>query len=179
MYHGTVECYLPEISRNGLRPEFAHRWQVINAATGHDIGHDDHFERVPSVYLTEHRETAEHYALAKSRYLATKPGENFVTDFGFFTKSIDAPLIISRPVLLTLDTKSLALKSDERGGRDADDNGSYKIGYIEPSRITNVHFLDEEISENVLQFDRIAKGLSASKLKTVARMIHLLKGLAA
>lgn len=97
LYHGTVEAYLPEISKRGVLPNWAHRWQVISAIQGHNIGREDHGgSRLPAVYVTTKRETAENFARAKAHYLAVKPGAHFITEFGMFTKAADAPAIYTR-----------------------------------------------------------------------------------
>lgn len=102
---------------------------------------------------------------SRALYLATGVGENFVTGFGFFIKNLDAPVVHTRPVVLTIDVDGLDLQRDERTYSDA-----YKTGMIPASRILGVHFLDIEFPEEIAELNRVVKGVSASKIQKVARI---------
>lgn len=110
-YHGTVATFVPQIKREGLRPDARHAWKV----------HFDHFDELipptpntePGVYVTTSKEHAIAYAQTRADYFQRKPGECFefyqeihdkADRFLFLSKDLDAPVVLHTiPVLVTLN----------------------------------------------------------------------------
>jgi hypothetical protein len=109
-YHGTVQAFLGDIKKNGLRPMASHSWKIRFSHYGGlvknpDIGF--------GVYLAKQRVHAEEYAQTRADYFQRNPGECFEMyeteeqkkegDYLFLSKDRTAPVLHTMPVLITLD----------------------------------------------------------------------------
>jgi len=109
-YHGTVAAFLPQIKKEGLKPEAKHAWKIRFDPDG-DGAHMVTPDPVdPGVYLTKSKSHAEAYAQTRADYFERKPGECFMM-YGssveqgllFLSKDPDAPVLHTTPVLLTVE----------------------------------------------------------------------------
>jgi hypothetical protein len=120
-YHGTVAAFLPQIQREGLRPEAKHAWKV----------HFEHYGELrppsdgmgdgrPGVFVTLDKSHAIAYAQTRADYFQRNPGECFPffsekpDEYLFLSKDADAPILTTLPALLTLsiDTEKIKLSVD-------------------------------------------------------------------
>lgn len=121
-YHGTVSAFLPEIKKNGLRPEAQHTWRIHFDHSGELISPSEGMPILTGVYVTPDRHHAEAYAQTRADYFQRKPGECFSFfefpenikqgDYLFISKDEDAPVLHTHPILLTVQLDSDTLERD-------------------------------------------------------------------
>ena len=80
LYHGTVDKFVPEIVKHGLKPVIGNTWDA-SKINGDNIGYNPKVDDEKGyVYLTPKGDRAADYATSKARYLRAQPGEVFVLD---------------------------------------------------------------------------------------------------
>lgn len=128
-YHGTVKAYLPEILKEGLKPNKDNAWRVKATAGSHEGQELRDYEKVEFVYLVEDKSIARIFAKAKAEYLRMKPGEESSTFY--MVKDLDAPVIKTTPVVLEVTLSDTAiLDVDPHSESGLRYKGSIKPGYI-------------------------------------------------
>jgi hypothetical protein len=141
LYHGTVEEYVPDIRKFGLKEVQAHTWKIHfdNDLFGKRL---DPEETTEGVYLTSDRDHAEQYAQTKANYLHQKPGAEFMmygSKFVLLKKDDNAPVLQTKPVLVTV-----TIPKGVKGTWDRDSEDGLAIRYfgvIEPEYITSIETL--------------------------------------
>ena len=103
LYHGTVNIFVPNILKEGLKPIKANRWKIHDVKSGHDPSTDDNDG---FVYLAPEKKLAAEFAEAKAQYLKRKSlGAYKPTNFIMLVaKDEDAPVVPdAKPVVLSIN----------------------------------------------------------------------------
>lgn len=109
VYHGTVDTWIPDIMRLGLRYTPLNKWRT-KLKYGYMPDYEPDKDDPPGYVYIADRDTAKTYAQLKAAYLHAKPCETIVQhDFDIaMVKDCDAPVIPSaKPVILSIDVAAI------------------------------------------------------------------------
>lgn len=110
LYHGTCDAFLPEILREGLKPEPSHAFEIELQGTGKLRAIEG---KTQYVFLTPHRDVATWFALYRATYERTAIGRPVS---GEVIKLSGEVIPDAKPVLLTVnlpDSMEPKLSHDE------------------------------------------------------------------
>ena len=139
-YHGTVKAYLDAILSEGLHPVKENRWFAKWPGSEHNISQDI----ANGVYLTQEIKVARAFATNKVKYLAAKPGTDFMFTPDLYDqsrvypmrKNIRTPVIKTSPIVLRVRVPETYLPELLLDPHDGDHPGAICKCVIEPKFIS-------------------------------------------
>lgn len=146
-YHGTVAAFLPDIKKHGLQPTDKHTWKVhFDHGSGELEAPNSGPGYGPAVYLTDARAHAIEYAQTRADYFQRKPGSCFAFTSAdpdailFLSKDLDASVIHTMPILLTVTMAEVAARHLSIDENDLPAS-FYSLAGISTSAITKIERL--------------------------------------